>query len=106
MIFNLILTALGAFLLFASGIAFLRSRDVFVMVHIIKTVNFYIIPLLLIAFALENFSAVSFAKIIIIILLNLITTILLCHAIAKRAIEDKITPDADSKILDMKKGLK
>ncbi len=97
----LLLTIFGAFLLAASALAFIRAKDVFAMISVIKITNFYIVPLLLILFAIDKFSLLTFVKILIIAILNLITTILLCHAIARRAIADKIEPDAD--FVDVKK---
>ena len=93
--FALILTIFGGFLLVASSIAFFRAKDAFLMILTIKITNFYVIPILLIAFALEKFSALTFSKILIIIVLNVIMTILLCHLISRRALNDKIEPDAD-----------
>jgi multisubunit Na+/H+ antiporter MnhG subunit len=87
----------AAFLLLVATLAFLKAKDVFVMAHIVMIVNFYIIPLLLIGVTIERFSALSFAKIIILILFNLVVCILLCHAILRRAIINKITPDAEVK---------
>ena len=82
-------------LLVSSAIAFLKSKDVFVMTHIIMIANCYIIPLLLLAIEIEKFSWTSLAKIIAIILLNLVITNLLCHATLRRAMINKITPDAE-----------
>ncbi len=96
---TLLITILACLLLVASAIAFLRTKDVFVMIHVIKIVNFYIIPLILIAFEINKFSIISFAKIAIIIILNFIITIILSRFIVRRAIEDKIIPDADFKDL-------
>jgi len=95
------LTIFTAFLLVITALAFLRAKDVFAMILVIKIANFYIISLLLILFAIDKFSLLTFVKILIIVILNLITTILLCHMIARRAIADKIEPDAD--FVDVKK---
>jgi hypothetical protein len=43
---------------------------------------------------IDRFSWVSLAKIITLILLNLVVANLLCHTILRRAMINKITPDA------------
>ena len=89
-----ILIILSCSLLVIAAIAFFKAKDVFMMVQIVKISNFYIIPLLLIAIWLDNFSALSFAKILIVILLNILTTNLLCYSIVRKATADKILPDS------------
>ena len=92
-----IIGIMAATLLTLASIAFLKSRDVFVMIHVVKISNFYIIPLILLAATLERFSPVSLVKVLVIITLNIVITNLLCHVIARRAIANKIMPDADFK---------
>jgi multisubunit Na+/H+ antiporter MnhG subunit len=92
-----ILGILGATLLSLSAIAFFRAKDVFVMLHIIKISNFYIIPLILLAVDLSRFSWISLVKTLVIIALNIVITNLLCYIIARRAIVNNIAPDADFK---------
>jgi multisubunit Na+/H+ antiporter MnhG subunit len=92
-----IIAIIAASLLIIAALAFLKAKDVFVMSHVVMAANFYIIPLLLIGVEIERFSMLSFGKIIILILLNLVVTILLCHATLRRAIINKITPDAEVK---------
>lgn len=82
------------FLYLASGIAFLKAKDVYSMSQITLIANCYIAPLILIAIEFQKFSWLSFAKIIFIIFLNIIIVNLICHAICKRAINNKIAPDA------------
>ncbi len=79
--------------LFASSLAFLRAKDVYVMNQILKITNFYIFPLMLIAIEFERFSLISAIKIAAIILINLLTTLLLCHVISRKALTNKISPD-------------
>ena len=92
-----IIGAIAASLLLLAATAFLKAKDVFVMIHIVKISNFYIIPLILLAATLERFSLLSLAKVLVIIVLNIVISNLLCHVIAKRAITNKIVPDADFK---------
>ncbi len=95
-----IISITASFLLVLSALAFLKAKDIFTMLPIIMAVNCYIIPLLIIAIEIEKISLVSLGKIIALIILNLIITNLLCHTIAKRALINKIIPDANNKIIN------
>jgi multisubunit Na+/H+ antiporter MnhG subunit len=90
-----IISGTAVLLLTISAIAFSRARDVFTMTHIVMIANCYIIPLLLIGVEIEKFSWLSFAKIIALIVLNLVVVNLLCHAIIRRSIINKIDPQAE-----------
>jgi multisubunit Na+/H+ antiporter MnhG subunit len=90
----MILIILSSSLLIIAAVAFLKAKDVFMMVQIVKISNLYITPLLLIAIWLDNFSWISLAKIVALILLNIIATNLICYSIARKATADKITPDS------------
>ncbi len=94
-IFIFILGFIAACLLVISSIAFLKAKDLFVMNKVILVYNFYIIPLILLTVELEKFSWISFAKTLVIIILNIIITNLLIYLITRRAIENKLLPDAD-----------
>ncbi len=89
----LFLSLSAAFLLIASAIAFLKAKDVFTMTHVVMIANCYLIPLFLIGIEIDRFSLLSFAKILVLIALNLVVVNLLCHAILRRAMINKITPD-------------
>lgn len=91
----LLISLLAALLLLISTIAFLKAKDVFIMTHIVMITNSYIIPLLLIGVEIDRFSWLSFAKIIALIVLNLVVVNLLCHATLRRAMINKISPDAE-----------
>lgn len=91
-----IISVSAAFLLAMSALALLRAKDVFAMTHIAIINNCYFVSLLLIGFEFNNFSWLSLAKIGAIILLNLIISNLVCHLILKRAMLNKITPDAET----------
>mgnify|MGYP003386360410 CR=1 FL=1 len=84
----------ASLLLMLSALAFLKARDIFTMTHVVMVANCYIIPLLLLAVEIERFSLLSFAKIATLISLNLVVANLLCHTILRRAVINKITPDA------------
>jgi multisubunit Na+/H+ antiporter MnhG subunit len=92
---GVLIAVFSAALLILAAIAFLRAKDVFMMTHITMIANFYIIPLILIGIELERFSWLSFAKILALIVLNLVVTSLLCNAISRRAVINKILPDAE-----------
>jgi multisubunit Na+/H+ antiporter MnhG subunit len=81
-------------LLIASALAFLRTKDVFTMTHVVMIANCYVVPLILIAIAVEHFSLTSLVKIIGLIVLNLIVANLLCYLVVRRATTNKIVPDA------------
>jgi len=94
---SIILTIICCGLLLLASIAFLKAKDVFVMSHIMMISNCYIIPLLLIAVELMRFSWLSFAKTLVLIALNLLIANLLCYAITRQAIANKVLPDAEVK---------
>ncbi len=91
----LIISAFAVSMLLLSAIAFAKARDVFTMTHIVMIANCYIIPLLLIGIEIDKFSWLSFAKIIALIALNLVVVNLLCHAVIRRAILNKVDPKAE-----------
>lgn len=95
--FAWIISIPAVLLLLVCARAFFKSRDVFTMTHIVMIANCYIIPLLLIGIGIEKFSPISFTKIIALIMLNLVVSNLLCHAIIRRAILNKIDPQAEVK---------
>lgn len=90
----LIIAILASLLLVAAAMAFLKAKDVFTMTHVVMISNCYVLPLLLIGVEIDRFSWLSFAKIIALIVLNLVVANLLCNAIVRRAMINKITPDA------------
>ena len=87
----------ASLLLITSAIAFFKAKNVFIMTHVVMANNCYILPFLLIAIGLEKFSWISFAKIILVVLLNLVIVNLICHATLRRAMINKIIPDAETK---------
>lgn len=83
-------------LLVAAALAFLKAKDVFTMTHVVMIGNCYVLPLLLLAVEIDRFSWISLTKIIVLIVLNLVVANLLCHTILRRAMINKIAPDAKS----------
>jgi multisubunit Na+/H+ antiporter MnhG subunit len=97
---NLISLAISipsALILVASAIAFLKAKDVFTMTHVVMIANCYVVPLILIGIAIEHFSWLSLTKIVALILLNFVVANLLCYLVVRRAMANKIVPDAQSK---------
>jgi multisubunit Na+/H+ antiporter MnhG subunit len=88
------LVIISSILLLVAAIAFAKAKDVFMMVQVTKITNIYIIPLLLIAIWLDKFSLLSLAKILVLIILNIIITNLICYAIVRKAVTNKISPDS------------
>lgn len=93
----IIISAIALALLLISTIAFVKARDVFTMTHVVMIANCYVIPLLLIGIELDKFSWMSFSKIVALILFNLVAVNLLCHAIIRRAILNKVDPQTEIK---------
>ncbi len=90
----LLIVLVACLLLVATAVAFLKAKDVFTMTHVVMITNCYIIPLLLVGVEIDRFSWISCAKIFGLIMLNLVVSNLLCHTILRRAMINKITPDA------------
>lgn len=91
------ISIIASLLLMISALAFLKARDLYSMTHVIMISNCYILPLLLIGLGVEKFSLISSAKILALILLNIIITNLLCYTILRKAVADKIRPEAEVK---------
>ncbi len=91
------ISIIASLLLMISALAFLKARDLYSMTHVIMISNCYILPLLLIGLGVEKFSLISSAKILALILLNIIITNLLCYIILRKAVADKIRPEAEVK---------
>lgn len=88
---------LTSFLILTTTIAFLRARDIFTMTHVVMIFNCYILPLTLIAIEIKNFSTTSILKIITLTLINIVIVNIVCHLIVRRAMINKIYPDAETK---------
>ena len=91
-----ILIFLWSFLLIASSIALLRSNDIFTMGHIIMIFNCYAVPIILLIFEIKNFTMMSIIKIVVISILNIVIANILCHLVLRRAMINKIYPDAET----------
>ncbi len=86
-IFYWVLVISSSLLSLFAAIAFFRTKEVFTMINVIMISNCYIVPLVLIAANMENFSWQSFMKIFFLVLINLIITNLLCNLILKKSSE-------------------
>lgn len=88
---------LTSFLILITTIAFLRAKDIFTMTHVAMIFNCYILPITLIAIEIKNFSTISILKIITLSLINIVIVNIVCHLILRRAMINKIYPDAENK---------
>ncbi|GDX36661.1 hypothetical protein LBMAG18_11720 [Alphaproteobacteria bacterium] len=94
--FFLNIIVVGVFLLYLGcAISFLKAKDIYTMTQITFLTHCFVTPLVLLAIELQKFSWLTFAKITLIIFLNLIIASLICHIICRRAIINRIIPDAD-----------
>ncbi len=91
---SIIIGSISVIFLVISAVALLRSKDLFAMLQVIKIANFYVFPMVLIAIGLDKFAISSLLKITAIIILNLVISHLLCYSLARKAMYDKVTPDA------------
>lgn len=57
--------------------------------------NCYLVPLILLAIEVRNFSVMSILKIVTIGILNIVISNIICHLVLKRAMINKIYPDAE-----------
>jgi len=95
-LFIIFLIFLWSFLLLLTTIALLRSNDIFTMGHIIMIFNCYIVPIVLVIFEIKHFSLMSLLKILVIGILNIVISNILCHLVLRRAMINKIYPDAEA----------
>lgn len=86
-----------SFLILITTISFLRAKDIFTMTHVAMIFSCYILPLTLIAIEMKNFSSTSILKIITLSLVNIVIVNIVCHLILRRAMINKIYPDAENK---------
>lgn len=94
--FFLNIMVVGIFLLYLGcAIAFLKAKDIYTMTQITLVTHCFVTPLVLLAIESQKFSWLTLAKIMLIIFLNLIIANLVCHIICRRAIINKILPDAE-----------
>lgn len=97
MIIFYLIEAILAILFLLTAIAFLKAKDLFVMNHIVAIFAFYILPIIFLFIGIEKFSITSFAKILVIIPLNMIAVNSICFFVSKHAIANRTMPDADFK---------
>ncbi|MBM3590288.1 MAG: hypothetical protein FJX30_02790 [Alphaproteobacteria bacterium] len=90
-----ILICLSSLLIIIATCALLRSNDIYTMGHIIMIFNCYLVPLILLAIEVRNFSVMSILKIVTIGILNIVISNIICHLVLKRAMINKIYPDAE-----------
>ena len=91
------IASIASLFMILCSIAFLRAKDVYTMSHVVIIANCYIIPLILLSITLSRFSYDSFIKISALIILNIVIANLLTYVIVRRAMSNRITPDAVKK---------
>jgi len=87
----------GSVILMIAAFAFFKAKDVFTMTQIVMVTNLYVVPIILVGIEINHFSLNSTFKMIVVIVLNITLVNLLCHTIVRRAIINKIAPDAKTK---------
>lgn len=90
------LICLSSFLILITTVAFLRANDIYTMGHVAMIFNCYVVPLVLLAIEIEKFSLNSILKIITIGILNIVIANILCYLVLRRALINKINPDAET----------
>lgn len=85
----------GLITLMMCAICFLRAKDAYILIHIIKIANFYAVPLILFGIEINYFSITSLIKILAIIIMNILIANLLCHLIARRVMINKAVKDVE-----------
>ena len=104
MIFYIILTAfawifylIGLYIIISCLIGVLRFKEFFVRVHAIKTATTYGISLILFSQGLICGSLSNFIQLFLIIILNILMTLTVIHAICRVALNNNIKHDGVSR---------
>lgn len=104
MIFYIILTAfawifylIGLYIIISCLIGVLRFKEFFVRVHAIKTATTYGISLILFSQGLICGSLSNFIQLFVIIILNILMTLMVVHAICRVALNNNIKHDGVSR---------
>jgi len=89
-----VILALFSTIIIISSISFVRSKDAFIMVQIVKITNYYILPLFLSLILYLNFSYIAAIKLVIIFILNIITTNVILFKMVKEILDKKVITDS------------
>lgn len=80
----------GTFIIVSCFVGLLNNKDFFIRMHAIKISNIYGISFILFANSLLSKSILIFLQLLLIILVNILTTIVITHAICRTALLDGI----------------
>lgn len=89
--------AFGAFVFIACFIGLLKNNDFFIRMHAIKISNIYGISFILFANSLLSKDLIITVQILLVILVNILTTIVITHAVCRTAFIDGIKNTAISR---------
>lgn len=87
----------GIFIIISCFIGLLKYKDFFIRIHAIKLSNIYGISFILFANGLLSKSILIFLQLLLIILLNILATITIVHAICRTAMINNITHSSISR---------
>lgn len=90
-IFSWLFFAAGVFIVFSCFIGLLKYKDFFIRVHAIKISNIYGISFILFASGLTSGDMLTFLRLFLIIILNILITITIIHSICRIALSNNIT---------------
>lgn len=96
-IFAWLLFISGVFIIVSCFIGLLKNKDFFIRMHAIKISNIYGLSFLLLSTSLLSKSFLNFLQIILIIIVNILTTIVITHAVCRTAFLDGIKNTAISR---------
>lgn len=96
-LFAWIFFASGIFIIISCFVGLLKYKDFFIRIHAIKLSNLYGISFILFANGLLSKNILIFLQLLLIIILNILTTITIIHAICRTAMINNITHNSISR---------
>jgi len=96
-IFGIIFTVLGLFVIFASTIGFIRNEDFFIKVQAVSISNLYGVTFFLLGESMKNFNFKSFLLTLIIIIVNIVSSLVVIHSITRFAFIENIKTNATNR---------
>lgn len=90
-ILSLIFFSAGIFVIFSCFIALIRFSDFFIRVHAIKISNIYGISFVLLGVGFSQGNPLTMLQLFAIIILNILITITVVHAVCRIAMNNNIT---------------
>jgi multisubunit Na+/H+ antiporter MnhG subunit len=90
-----IILTISSTLIAISALAFLRTKDLFTMTHVVVIAHYYLLTIFFIGLLIKNFSLTIMVKLLVIIALNIIIATMLSNLILKQAVKNNVTADAE-----------